>query len=146
MKIKQNYFIYCTRFIKISTMRKLVYCCLFVFILMACGERNAIQGHWAMEFEGTGETFVVMADDSICSSELQFGRDTIYMNVKSDGMVASREFIGKYKIENDLIKLTDRYGVQKDCIFAINEDVMTVFEKDRPDKAIMRLRRIKEEG
>ncbi|MFV0420527.1 MAG: hypothetical protein ACK5KT_17610 [Dysgonomonas sp.] len=128
-------------------MKKLVFCCLLVFILMACGEeRNNVLGRWSMEFESEHEPAysLLMPDDSICTSDLLFSGDTVYMQVKSDGRLVENEFVGKYTIKDNLLKLTNRYGKQKECIFFIEGNVMIVTDKDEPDKIIMRLRRIEE--
>lgn len=128
-------------------MKRLVFCCLLVFILMACGEeRNNVLGRWSMEFEGENEPAysLLMPDDSICTSDLLFSSDTVYMQVKSDGKLVENEFVGKYTVKDNLLKLTNRYGKQKECAFSIEGNVMTVIDKDDPDKIIMRLRRIDE--
>lgn len=128
-------------------MKKLVFCCLLVFILMACGEqRNNVLGRWSMEFEGGNEPAysLLMPDDSICTSDLLFSSDTVYMQVKSDGRLVENEFVGKYTVKDNLLKLTNRYGKQKECTFSIEGNVMTVIDKDEPDKIIMRLRRVEE--
>lgn len=49
-------------------MKKLVFCCLCIFALMACGERNAVIGRWAMEIDGTDETSIRLPDDTIIVS------------------------------------------------------------------------------
>lgn len=128
-------------------MRKLVFSCLFVFVLMACGEeRDRVLGRWSMEFEGDKEPVysLLMPDDSICTSDLLFSGDTVYMQVKSDGKVVENEFVGKYVVKDDSLRLTNRYGELRECKFTIEGNVMTVVDKDDPHKIIMRLRRIEE--
>lgn len=128
-------------------MKKLIFCCLFVFILMACGEeRGNILGRWSMELEGENESAysLLMPDDSICTSDILFNRDTVYMQVKSDGRIIENEFLAKYTITDNSLKLTNRYGEQKECVFSIDGDIMTVVDRDEPEKIIMRLRRVQE--
>lgn len=125
-------------------MKKLVFCCLCIFALMACGERNAIIGRWAMEIDGTDETSIKMPDDTIVSPELRFEYDTVYMDVRtSEGSVRS-QCIGIYTIKGDSVIITDSYGKQRKCQFALKDDILTVMDKDDPEKIVMRLRRIKE--
>ncbi|MBK5720553.1 hypothetical protein JGH11_06685 [Dysgonomonas sp. Marseille-P4677] len=123
-------------------MKKLVFCCLCIFALMACGERNAIIGRWAMEIEGTGETSIRMPDDTIVSPELRFEYDTVYMDVKSDNGLVRSECMGIYTVTGNEMKITDSYGKQQICKYEIKDDILTVVDKDDPDKIIMRLRRI----
>lgn len=127
-------------------MKKLVFCCLLILLFMACGERNAIAGRWAMEIEGTTENFIKMPDDSIVSPELRFEYDTIYMDVRSDGTVVKSECLGIYSIEDDLIKVTDRYGKQLLCRFDVKDNVLTIVDREDPKKILMRLKRIKGVG
>jgi hypothetical protein len=127
-------------------MRKLIFCCLCVFALVACGERNAIMGRWAMEIDETGETSFTLPDDTICSPELRFEYDTIYMDVRSDGEMVRSDFVGIYHNDGDQLKIVDRMGKEQQCKFVIKDDLMTVVDKDNPDKIIMQLRRIKENG
>lgn len=114
---------------------------------MACGEkRDNILGRWSMELEGENESAysLLMPDDSICTSDLLFNRDTVYVQIKSDGKIIENQFVAKYTISDNSLKLTNRYGKQKECIFSINGDIMTVVDRDKPDNIIMRLRKIKE--
>lgn len=114
---------------------------------MACGEeRDSILGRWSMELEGGTEPVysLLMPDDSICTSDLLFNCDTVYVQVKSDDRIIENEFIAKYTLNDNSIKLTNRYGKQKECIFSIEGNIMTVADKDEPNKIIMRLRRLKD--
>ena len=43
------------------------------------------------------------------------------------------------------MKVIDRYGKEQLCKFIIDNNVMTVIDKDDPQKIIMRLKRIKDE-
>lgn len=127
-------------------MRNLVFCCLSVFFFMACGEKaQDVMGYWDMELEGdAGVSYSVrLPDDTICTSGLWIKQDTIYMQVKNNGIVVKSEFIGKYKIRDNQFSLIDRYGKRKECEFTIDDDIMVIRDKDDPDKIIMRLRRIK---
>ncbi len=127
-------------------MKKLIFCCLCIFILMACGERNAIAGRWAMELDDSGDTSFLIANDSICSPELRFERDTIYMDIKNDGKTSSSTFVGIYSIKDDQIKVVDQLGKERICKFRIEDSIMTVTDINEPDKIVMRLRRINEDG
>lgn len=128
-------------------MKKIISCCLFVLVLMACGEKsNDVLGRWSMEFESDNDEPVyslLIANDSICTSNLIFNRDTVYMQIKSDDRLVSNEFIGKYTIKEDSLRFTNRYGKLAECKFSIKDDLMTVVDKKDPNKIIMRLKRIK---
>jgi hypothetical protein len=113
---------------------------------MACGERNAIAGRWAMELDDSGDTSFLIANDSICSPELRFERDTIYMDIKNDGKTSSSTFVGIYSIKDDQIKVVDQLGKERICKFRIEDSIMTVTDINEPDKIVMRLRRINEDG
>jgi len=116
---------------------------------MACGEKhNSLMGRWNMEFDSPkGNVYsVLLDDDTLCTSELLFNRDTVYMQVKTDGVIVKNEFVGKYSIKDNYLKVTDRYGKQQECEFFIKENIMTVVDKDDPDKVIMRLRRSEDNG
>jgi len=126
-------------------MKKLIFCCFIVRALMACSERNAIAGRWAMEIDGTHETSFVLSDDSICSPELTIGNDTIYMEVKSDGQVVKREFIGVYSLKGDRLKVVNRKGEEQVCVYRIEDDKMILTTLAEPDKILMRLTKIKED-
>lgn len=111
---------------------------------MACGERtHEIIGDWNMEFvEKENSTYhIVLPDDTICTTELSFQKDTVYMQVMSDGVVVEKVFVGKYKIDGSKMIVINSYGKQKDCEFEIQDNIMTVKERDNPDKIIMRLKR-----
>ncbi|MDH6307721.1 putative lipoprotein NlpE involved in copper resistance [Dysgonomonas sp. PFB1-18] len=127
-------------------MKKLIFCCLCIFILMACGERHAIAGRWAMELDDSGDTSFLIANDSICSPELRFERDTIYMDIKNDGKTSSSTFMGIYSIKDDQIRVVDQLGKERICRFRIEDSIMTVTDISQPDKIVMRLRRINENG
>lgn len=101
-------------------------------------------GRWAMEIEGTNETTIVMPDDSIVSPELRIEYDTIYMEVKSGGSMVNSKFVGIYSINEDEIRVVDRYGKEQTCKFVLKDDVLLISNKNDPDKIVMRLRRIKE--
>ncbi|WP_108821787.1 hypothetical protein [Dysgonomonas sp. Marseille-P4361] len=111
---------------------------------MACGEKSHdILGCWSMEFEGEPDSYsIVLADDSVCTSELCFKRDTIYMEVKTDSQVVKKEFLAKYILKENVILLTDRYGKTKECLFKIEGNMMIVREIFNPHEVIMRLRRV----
>lgn len=125
-------------------MRYFIYCCLSVFLFMACGKRSHdVLGHWSMEFEGEPDSYsIVLADDSVCTSQLCFKRDTIYMEVKTDSQVVKTEFLAKYVLKEDIILLTDRYGKTKECLFNIEGNMMIIREMLNPHEVIMRLRRV----
>ncbi|MDR2956518.1 MAG: hypothetical protein LBV43_15705 [Prevotella sp.] len=130
-------------------MKKLVFCCLSVLVLIACGERRMavleedVIGYWAMEFEGTNSTSIVMPDDTICTAGLMFNKDTIYMQVRSDGRLIENKFIGKYHVRDNKLTLVSRYGDKKQCEFNIRDGEMLVLNKDEIEAPVIRLRRIK---
>lgn len=127
-------------------MRKLVFCCLSLFLLMACGGKTQdILGEWNMELvQGEHSSYsVVLADDTICTSELSFKKDTIYMQVKSDDKIVENVFVGKYIVDENILLITNNYGEQKKCEFEIKDDILIVKEQNAPDKIIMRLQRAK---
>ncbi|WP_029904251.1 hypothetical protein [Prevotella sp. 10(H)] len=126
-------------------MKQLILCCLCILALMACGERSNIMGRWAIVIEESDDTFIRMPDDTIVSPEILFEYDTVYMEVKSSQGTVKSECLGIYKVNGDYIKVTDRYGKQRECKFIIKEDMLTVMDKDDTDKVLMRLRRIKED-
>ncbi|WP_163274025.1 hypothetical protein [Dysgonomonas sp. 511] len=125
-------------------MKKLIFCCICILAMMACGERNSIMGRWAMEIEGTGETSFVMPDDTLCTPELFIGRDTLYMGVRADGAMFNKEFIGIYTLTNDEINVTDRMGNVRTWVVEMTDDLLIFTSKDESD-IIIRLRRLKEE-
>lgn len=126
-------------------MKKLIFCCLFVLVLMACTERNVVTGRWAMEIAGTNDTAFLLPNDTICSPELYFGNDTIYMEVKIDGQMVKRDFMGIYTIKQNEIKIVSRLGDERLCKYKIEDGTMIVWYVSDPDKIIMRLRKIKED-
>lgn len=125
-------------------MKYLIYCCLSIFLFMACGEKSHdVLGSWNMEFEEEADPYsIILADDSVCTSELCFKRDTIYMEVKRDGQVVKKEFLAKYVLKENIILLTDRYGETKECLFKIEDNVMIVKENLHSEKVLIRLRRV----
>lgn len=129
---------------EVRKMKYLIFCCLSIFIFMACGGKtHDVIGYWSMEFEGEVDSYsIVLSDDTICSSELCFRRDTIYMEIKKDGRIVKNEFLAKYIVKEDEFILIDRYGVKKKFYFEIVSDVMIVRDKSEPDKILMRLRRV----
>lgn len=130
-------------------MRKLVYCCLLLLLLMACGGKTQeVIGEWNMELveNGISSYSMVLADDTICVSELNFRKDTIYMHVKSDGVVVEEVFVGKYEVNGNRMTVINNYGEQKNCNFEIKDDIMIVREQDNPDNIIMRLKRARPQG
>lgn len=126
-------------------MRKIVFCCLFVLVMMACSERGTIAGRWAMEMDGSCDTAFLMPNDTICAPELRFGSDTVYMEVKIDGKVVKRDFVGVYYVNKDEMKIVDRMGEERLCKYIIQDNVMLVSYLSDPDKIIMRLRKIEED-
>ncbi|MDU1890424.1 MAG: hypothetical protein E6767_07005 [Dysgonomonas sp.] len=125
-------------------MKKLIFCCIFLFILIACSENKSIMGRWAIEIEGTNETSILMFNDTVVCPELQINYDTIYMETKSDGVITDSQFVGIYSIHGDEIRAVDRYGKEQICRFVLEDDILIIYDKDNPDKIMMRLRRIKE--
>lgn len=124
-------------------MKYFIYFCLSIFFFMACGEKSQdVLGYWNMEFDGEENSYsIVLPDDSICTSELCFKIDTIYIEVKRDNQVVRKEFLAKYVLKENVILLTDRYGKTKECLFKIDDNTMEVREKSEPGKIFMRLRR-----
>lgn len=113
---------------------------------MACGGRtHDIIGEWNMEFVDKGITSysITLADDTVCVSELNFKKDTIYMQVKSDGVIVKNEFVGKYEIDKNSLLLTDSYGQQKRYEFEVEDDIMTIRALNNPSEIVMRLQRAK---
>lgn len=127
-------------------MRKLIFCGLLLLLFMACGGRtHDIIGEWNMEFVDKGITSysITLADDTVCVSELNFKKDTIYMQVKSDGVIVKNEFVGKYEIDKNSLLLTDSYGQQKRYEFEVEDDIMTIRALNNPSEIVMRLQRAK---
>ena len=124
-------------------MKQLFFCFSFVLILMACSTRQTIQGRWAMEMDHNQDTAIVVRGD-IVVPELRFERDTMYMEVRTNGVIARSECMGVYSIEDNLITVIDKMGEQRVNRFILKDDILTVIDKDDPGKIIMRLIRIKE--
>lgn len=127
-------------------MKQLISCFLFLFIIMACSSRPTISGRWAMEMDGNRDTVMIMNGDTIIAPELRIDRDSVYLEVKKNGTVCKTEFIGVYKMEGNQITITDRFGKQEIQKVELKDDILTVVDRDDPNKIIMRLIRIKEES
>lgn len=125
-------------------MKQLFFCFTFVAILMACSTRPTIEGRWAMEMDHNQDTAIVVRGDTIVAPELRFERDTMYMEVRTNGVIARSECMGVYSIENNLITVIDKMGTKQINQFVLKDDVLTIRDKDNPNKIIMRLIRIKE--
>lgn len=125
-------------------MKQLFFCFTFVIILMACSTRPTIEGRWAMEMDHNQDTAIVVRGDTIVAPELRFERDTMYMEVRTNGVIARSECMGVYSIENNLITVIDKMGTKQINQFVLKDDVLTIRDKDNPNKIIMRLIRIKE--
>jgi len=111
---------------------------------MACSTRPSIEGRWAMEMDHTRDTAIIVGGDTIVAPELRIDRDSMYIEIKTNGLVAKSECMGFYSIDKNLITVTNKMGKQKTCSFVIKEDTLTILDKDDPNKIIMRLIRIKE--
>ncbi|MDR2950415.1 MAG: hypothetical protein LBV71_14580 [Prevotella sp.] len=125
-------------------MKRLFFCFSFVIVLMACSTRPTIEGRWAMEMDHNQDTAFVVRGDTIVAPELRFERDTMYMEVRTNGVIARSECMGVYSIQDNLITVTGRMGEQQTHRFILKDDILTVVDKDDPNKIIMRLIRIKE--
>lgn len=127
-------------------MKKLVFLCVSILVLVACGEANPLVGRWAMESEQSDSPDnVVLAGDTVISPELRFDRDSVYMEVRSDGVIVKSEIMGIYAIKGDEIRVTDRYGKEQISRFFIKDGILTVVDKNNPDKVLMRLTRLRDE-
>ncbi len=126
-------------------MKKLIFCCLCVLALMACTEKNSLSGRWAIEMEGSNDTAFILPNDTICSPELRFEYDTVYMDIKVDGKTVKSDFIGQYTTEENKLKIVNRMGEERLCVYRIVNDTMEVSYLTEPDKIIMRLHKIKED-
>lgn len=124
-------------------MKKLVFCFLLVLTTMACTEKFNLEGRWAMDIEGTDKSFIKLADDTIVSPELKFGRDTIYMDIRNNNHLVKSDCIGIYSLEGDKLEMTDNYGNKRVCKINYENDLLVIADYREPDKIIMRLRRIK---
>jgi hypothetical protein len=97
-----------------------------------------------MEMDHNQDTAFVVRGDTIVAPELRFERDTMYMEVRTNGVIARSECMGVYSIQDNLITVTGRMGEQQTHRFILKDDILTVVDKDDPNKIIMRLIRIKE--
>lgn len=113
---------------------------------MACSSRPNISGRWAMEMDGNQDTAIIMFGDTIVAPELRISSDSVYLEIRKNGIVDKKEFVGIYTINGNEITVTDRYGKQKVQKIVLKDDLLIVVDKDDPDKIIMRLIRIREEG
>ncbi len=127
-------------------MKQLFFCFSLLFIIMACSSKSNISGRWAMEMDGNQDTAIIMFGDTIVAPELRINNDSVYMEIRKNGIVDKEEFIGIYTINGNEITVTDRYGKQKIQNIAFKDDMLIITDKDDPNKIIMRLIRIKEGG
>jgi hypothetical protein len=127
-------------------MKQLIFCFSFLFAIMACSSPPDISGRWAVEMDGNQDTAIIMFGDTIIAPELRINRDSVYLEVRRNGVVDTKEFVGVYIINGNLITITDRYGKQKTQNIILKDNILTVTDKDDPNKIIMRLIRIKEDG
>lgn len=123
-------------------MKKLVFVCLFVFSLIACADRNPLVGRWAMIMEESENDSSVLRD-TLISSELRFDKDSVYIEVWSDGVKVRTDMLGVYTIDGDQITVTDRYGKQQVNKFVVKKDTLVIADKDDPNKILTQLIRIK---
>lgn len=127
-------------------MKQLFSCFSLLFIIMACSSKPNISGRWAMEMDGNQDTAIIMFGDTIVAPELRINNDSVYLEIRKNGIVDKEEFIGVYTINGNEITVTDRYGKQKVQNILFKDDILVITDKEDPDKIIMRLIRIKEEG
>lgn len=127
-------------------MKQLFFCFSLLFVIMACSSRPDISGRWAMEMDGNRDTAIIMFGDTIIAPELRISSDSVYMEIRKNGIVDKEEFVGVYTITGNEITVTDRYGKQKIQSIVLKDDVLVVTDKDDPNKIIMRLIRIKEKS
>ncbi len=127
-------------------MKQLFFCFSLLFIIMACSSKPNISGRWAMEMDGNQDTAIIMFGDTIVAPELRINSDTVYMEIRKNGIVEKEELIGIYTISGNEITVTDRYGEQRIQNIVFKDDMLIITDKDDPNKVIMRLIRIKEEG
>lgn len=111
---------------------------------MACSTRTSIEGRWAMEMDHNQDMAIIIGGDTIVAPELMIDKDSMYIEIKTNGIVAKSECMGFYSIDKNLITVTDKMGKQRTCTFVMREDTLTILDKDDPNKIIMRLVRIKE--
>ncbi|GAB6010133.1 hypothetical protein [Dysgonomonas reticulitermitis] len=127
-------------------MKQLFSCFSLLFIIMACSSKPNISGRWAMEMDGNQDTAIIMFGDTIVAPELRINHDSVYLEIRKNGIVDKEEFIGVYTINGNEITVTDRYGKQKVQNILFKDDILVITDKEDPDKIIMRLIRIKEES
>lgn len=125
-------------------MKHLLFCFSFLTILMACSTQPTLEGRWAVEMEHNRDTAIIVNGDTIVAPELKIDRDSMYLEIKTNGLVSKTECLGFYRINNNLITVTDRMGKQRTETFVLKDDVLTILDKDDPNKIIMRLVRIRE--
>jgi hypothetical protein len=125
-------------------MKQLFFCFSFITILMACSTHPSVEGQWAMETDHNRDTAIIIGGDTVVAAELKIDRDSMYIEIKTNGIVAKSECMGFYSIDKNLITVTDRMGKQKTCTYKMKDDILTITDKDDPGKIIMRLIRIKE--
>lgn len=125
-------------------MKQLFFCFSLLFIIMACSSKPNISGRWAMEMDGNQDTAIIMFGDTIIAPELRINSDSVYMEIRKNGIVDKEEFVGVYTINGSEITVTDRYGEQRIQNITIKDDMLIITDKDDPNKIIMRLIRIKE--
>ena len=111
---------------------------------MACSTQPTLEGRWAVEMEHNRDTAIILNGDTIVAPELKIDQDSMYLEIKTNGLVSKTECLGFYTINNNLITVTDRMGKQRTETFVLKDDVLTILDKDDPNKIIMRLVRIRE--
>lgn len=127
-------------------MKQLFFCFSLLFIIMACSSKPNISGRWAMEMDGNQDTAIIMFGDTIIAPELRINSDSVYMEIRKNGIVDKEEFVGVYSITGSEITITDRYGEQRIQNITVKDDMLIITDKDDPNKIIMRLIRVKEES
>lgn len=99
-----------------------------------------------MEMDGNQDTAIVMFGDTIVAPELRINNDSVYLEIRKNGIVDREEFIGVYTINGNEITVTDRYDKQKVQNILLKDDTLVITDKEDSNKIIMRLIRIKEAG
>lgn len=99
-----------------------------------------------MEMDGNQDTAIIMFGDTIIAPELRINSDSVYMEIRKNGIVDKEEFVGVYSITGSEITITDRYGEQRIQNITVKDDMLIITDKDDPNKIIMRLIRVKEES
>jgi hypothetical protein len=113
---------------------------------MACSSGPDIAGRWAMEMDGNQDTAIVMFGDTVVAPELRINNDSVYMEIRKNGIVDKKEFICSYVRVGSEIITTNRYGEKRIQKIVQKGDILIITEKDDPEKIVMRLIRIKEES